>query len=271
MQIKGPVIIGGTGGSGTRIYQQLCSAAGFDMGRLNANGSYDSLPIARWFLPKWLDPYLQNRLSGSQLAQMRMHLQFALRITHPRHDRPWGWKNARNLYLFGFYNEVFPEARFLHVVRDGRDCAFQDKFSYHMHETRFLSPEECTLSDPTRKALHWARLNRWAEEFGATQAPGRYMRCRLEDLCASPRTEVESIYAFLGVTDPEVLARGAAMIRPSSTLGRWRQADPSQAAEVERAIGDELEHYGYALEASTLSFQPGSFPVPSDTAPPPAP
>lgn len=271
MQISGPVIIGGTGGSGTRVYHQLCSVAGFDMGRLNARGSHDSLPVARWIFPKWIDPYLKQDLNGFQRRQMRMHLKLTLRITHPRQDRPWGWKNARNLYLFGFYNEVFPEACFLHVIRDGRDCAFQETHTYRVHETCFLSPEECALRDPTRKALHWSRLNRWVEEFGATQARGRYMQCRLEDLCASPRTAVEAIYAFLGVTGPEVLDRGAAVVRPSSSLGRWRQADRRQLAEVERAIGQELEHYGYGLAGPTPSSPPGSFPVPSDTARPPAP
>src|SRR5205823_10589021 len=48
-----PVVVGATGGSGTRIMAQVLQKAGWFMGdRVNPRNE-DSLPIA-WFLTKWL-------------------------------------------------------------------------------------------------------------------------------------------------------------------------------------------------------------------------
>lgn len=109
------------------------------------------------------------------------------------------------------------------------------------------------MEDGSRKALHWARLNVWAEEYGTRHMPGRYLKCRLEDLCMSPQTEVKRIYEFLGVEDPKAIEKGMAEIHPKSTMGRWHEAPPQDLAKVERTIGSELEHFGYALSLRQVS------------------
>lgn len=245
MATQAPVVIGGMGGSGTRVYHTLCEVAGCSMGRFNNARSRDSMVLHRWFFPVWGDAYMAGRLGASGLRLMRRHLRFWLRLSHPRRPGAWGFKDPRLLYLLPFLDRLFPEMKFIHALRDGRDHAFNPTFPYRVYERALLSEEETRLEDPCRKALHWARLNRWAQAYGEEHMPGRYLLSRLEDLCASPRQEVERIFAFLEVGDARAIERGIAAVRVPSTLGRWRREEPEVNERVERTIAADLRHYGY--------------------------
>jgi hypothetical protein len=218
---RSPIVIGGVAGSGTRVYQTICALAGYDMGRWSSSpSSGDNLPLIRWFYPRWIDPYVKGELDERGLRRMRRELRFWLRVSYPIRRGPWGWKNPRSQYVLPLLDQMFPEMLYLHVVRDGRDQAFNPNFSYRMHETCLLTEEERSLPDPVRKALHWSRLNARTEAFARERLPGRFLSSRLEDLCADPRGEVGRILAFLGVRDESAAAAGAREVRTPTSLGR---------------------------------------------------
>ena len=50
-----PVVLGGSGGSGTRLVAELCLLAGYDMGT-RLNKSYEALAFAR-FYTTWVNPW----------------------------------------------------------------------------------------------------------------------------------------------------------------------------------------------------------------------
>ncbi|HEY7461990.1 MAG TPA: sulfotransferase [Gemmatimonadota bacterium] len=243
-----PVVIGGVAGSGTRVYQTICGLAGYDMGRWSsARSSGDNVPLVRWFYPRWVDPYARGELDAAGLERMRRELRFWLRLCYPLRRGRWGWKNPRAQYVLPLLADMFPDMLYIHVLRDGRDQAFNPHFSYRAHETSVLSDSERTLDDPVRKALHWSRLNLRTEQIAAERLPGRFLRSRLEDLCAAPRSEVERILAFLGVHDERVTEAGAREVQTPGSLGRWQRAPREEIARVEAAIGQALEHYGYTV------------------------
>jgi len=245
MATQAPVMIGGMGGSGTRVYHTLCELAGYSMGRFNNSWSRDSMVLHRWFFPVWGDAYMSGRLGDAGLRQMRRHLRLWLRVSHPWRPGAWAVKDPRLLYMLPFLDRVFPEMKFIHALRDGRDHAFNPNFPYRAYEPFLLSAEEARLEDPCRKALHWARLNRRAQAYGEERMPGRYLVSRLENLCTSPRPEVERILAFLGVEDAQVTERCMAAVKVPSSLGRWRREPPEVNERVERTIEPDLQHYGY--------------------------
>lgn len=251
MTDRSPVVIGGVAGSGTRVYHKLCTLAGYDMGRwCTSPSSGDCLPLIRWFYPRWIDPYLQGRLDAAGLRRMRRACRFWLRLCYPRQSGKWGWKNPRSAYLLPFFDEMFPRMVYIHVVRDGRDQAFNPHFPYLPHQAALLSPEEAALEDPVRKGLHWSRLNRLAESYAEERMQGRYLRSRLEDLCAQPHDEVRRILEFLGGARDEAVEAGAREVRTPGSLGRWREEPRERIARVEQVIGDTLRRYGYELAAA---------------------
>ncbi len=248
-----PVVIGGVGGAGTRVYYNLCRIAGYNMGWLNTRAGKDCYPLLRWFYPKWVDPYLNGKVNNYSFRQMRLSALAWLRLCYPWQGGRWGLKNPRTLYLLEFFDRIFPSMCYIHVIRDGRDHAFNTHFSYREHETCLLNEEEIEFGDPVRKGLHWSRANKMAENYAVQQMNGRYLQSRLEDLCTSPVREIERIFDFLGLHDQKAIEEGIKVVRTPESLGRWKSKPPEQIASVEAAISVELRHYGYELCGAPVS------------------
>lgn len=238
------------GGSGTRVYHQICTTAGYTMSRWNAGHSLDCVPLGHSFYNKWIDRYLLDELSFRSRTQMNWTLQARMRVANPIQTGKWGWKNPRSLYLIRYFDQQFPGLRFIHVVRDGRDLAFNDRFPYRKHEKAVLSDDEIDREDAVRKGLHWARLNAIGSGYGESHMTGRYLVSRLEDLCADPEREVGKIFDFLQVYDSAGVVAGAGLVKTPGSLGRWKGQDREVLRRVEDAIRPDLESYGYDLSTT---------------------
>ena len=251
-----PLVIGGVGGSGTRVYRALAEMAGYSMlsapwpiRAFKKAGQHDTL-LMRYFYTKWVDPYLLGELSRFGKWRMRLSCRLFLWLTGPWSygGKRWGWKNPRSAFLVPFFNEIYPSMRYIHVVRDGRDLAFHPHFTFTAHERVTSTADERSLDDHLRKAIHWARVNQMVETSGHDHLQGRYFQSRLEDLCENPREEVTRILSFLGVNDEETIERATALVATPASLGRWRAEPAGLVAGVEDVIGADLNHYGYALQ-----------------------
>jgi hypothetical protein len=141
---------------------------------------------------------------------------------------------------------LFPAARFVHLVRDPRDCV--------------LSTESAWGNTPLRTAQEWATRVRLCRSAGRALAPGRYLELRYEDLTADVRTSLGRVFEFLGVPMPEDagrllrvpenlgLAKGAREVVAGNTQ-KWKTAmSPALRREVEALTGDLLDVYGYERE-----------------------
>jgi Sulfotransferase family len=80
---------------------------------------------------------------------------------------------------------LFPEARFVHIVRDGRDVALSSA-AIEGHE-----------DDPVALAYNWRTRVRAGQEAGAQLGPARYHEVRYEALVARPAETVEPLCGFL--------------------------------------------------------------------------
>lgn len=252
---RSPLVVGGVGGSGTRVYRQICELANHKMvteswfTRLRKLESppHDNVFLNRFFYGKWVDPYLNGELDEAGIASMTKDLRRWLFLTDPAYAnrKHWGWKNPRAIYLLPLVFEQFENTRFLQVVRDGRDHAFHPKFPYRQHELGLLTETERDLPDHLRKALMWSRTTE-LPRVRAGEWSDRIHVSRLEDLCSNPKQEIAKIYRWLmGAADPAMVDQAAAVVRTPSSLGRWHDEPTEKIAEVSDLIGDELTHFGY--------------------------
>jgi len=242
-----PCVIGATGGSGTRAFAVLATRGGLAIGD-DRNEAEDALPIER-FLDRWVVPFWEG--GGAEPPHpappgMDGDLQAALMeqfATAGKHSGPLGWKSLRSLYVLPFLAQRFPDLRFLHVVRDGRDMALSaNQLQLGRYETILLTASEQAGSEPERSAALWSRINLWAAEVGE-RLGGAYLRVRWEDLCARPVAVTRRVFRFLDLPgDPR---RAARLVVPPETLGRWRHADPALVARLESIAGPALERFGY--------------------------
>src|SRR5262249_14931815 len=101
---------------------------------------------------------------------------------------------------------LWPGARFIHLIRDGRDVCLSVLAWEHAARTagRYATWDR----DPvTTAALWWERKVRLGREGGVAAGPGRYHEVRYEALVARPAEACAGLCAFLG------LAYDAAMPR----------------------------------------------------------
>jgi hypothetical protein len=252
-----PLVIGGTGGSGTGLVTRIVCRTGRFMGS-SLNPFDDALDLAR-FDWRWGLSYLRARAIGEEqeiAARMASHHDEALR----RHLAPlgevplvpWGWKHPHSYLMLPFLSERHRNLRFVHVVRDGRDVAFSSNQRQALHYGPVALGERWTsaAAGAVRSAAYWAWANELAVEDGQRHLGERYLCVRFEDLCIEPEAAAARLLDFAcgGAADDELIAQAVAEISPPASVGRWRRAGDDLATAVTDAARPVLRRLGYLEE-----------------------
>jgi hypothetical protein len=162
---------------------------------------------------------------------------------------------------------LWPRAKIVHLIRDGRDVALS-VLDWKKKETtagRFPTWAE----DPvTTTALWWEWSVRLGREAGARVGPGRYYEVFYESLVAEPERECEELCRFLGVPYDDRMVRfhegrmrpkpgrgaKAAWLPVTRGLRNWGdQMHPDDRSRFEAAEHDLLNELGYPLAAPGVS------------------
>jgi len=96
----------------------------------------------------------------------------------------WGTKNPKALLHVAELAIVYPDAQFVHVIRDGRDSASSQA---RVHDRSVV-----------QGALLWRTGMRTGRRAGSRLGPDRYLEVRLEELLSSPEEQIRRMCAFLG-------------------------------------------------------------------------
>jgi hypothetical protein len=168
----------------------------------------------------------------------------------------FGLKIQRDLLAHADYARLWPRARFVHVVRDGRDVA-----ASHLRSERHLY----------YSSIHHA-AHGWSELMEGTRAlveQGRVVEIRYEELVREPESTLRRLLAGLELAwHPAVLDHAkvqhdllahpyehpsaAAVSRPihGAAIGRYRgDLSAHELATFEAVAGDWLERMGYKSRA----------------------
>jgi len=118
-------------------------------------------------------------------------------------------------------HSLYPDARVVYIVRDGRDVLISERFRNFVEESRFLNPEDTSIMqrlthDPQafgygkssifteatirRVAQGWATNVSEIDAQGKRLFGSRYHAMRFEDLLARPIEELRRLWTFLGAT-----------------------------------------------------------------------
>lgn len=97
----------------------------------------------------------------------------------------WADKSPGYISKISILDRMFGDARFVHIIRDGRDV--------------WLSLKKLGWkSDVVDVANDWANTVSRARQYGAAMTPDRYLEVQYERLVEFPEHEVRRIAAFLG-------------------------------------------------------------------------
>lgn len=169
----------------------------------------------------------------------------------------WGDKRPAYYRDVAVIRRLLPDAQFVHVVRDGRDCvASLKRMRWWKHGI------EETISTWAMSVDFGAR---WQRRLG----PANWHELQYEHLVTDPATELRRLCAFLGedydeaMASPGDVAAVAVPKRKAAWHGRTGRPmdaarvaayrtdlEPAELALMERVAGDRLERFGYALDGS---------------------
>ena len=156
---------------------------------------------------------------------------------------------------------LWPQARFVHLIRDGRDVCLS-AINWSRKANYFAERFPTWSEDPvTTAALWWEWHVRLAREMGSSLGPDLYYEIRYESLITKPAEECESLCAFLGVPDRKGMlsfhegrtrtdkGRDAkhAWLPVTAGLRDWRvQMLAKDVERFEAVAGDLLDELDYA-------------------------
>jgi hypothetical protein len=154
---------------------------------------------------------------------------------------------------------LFPEARFVHVIRDGRDVAVSMDNAAESWEPGMR--RGVPLAERGRR---WRGEVEELRSFGPSLGEERYLELRFEDLKADFRTHVRRLFDFAGVPSDDATlelvsretqlsgysdASRASGFRGKGRAGGWRERFRKRDAfAFDRAAGELLVELGYATD-----------------------
>jgi len=168
-----------------------------------------------------------------------------------------GWPRA------GFLSEVFPEARFVHVVRDGRAVA--NSLLQMPWWRGYRGPAEWGWGEfPPDYAREWQASGRsfailagleWKLLMDAFELardgipPGQWLEMRYEDFVTDPRERTEDLLRFVGLTWTDAFERGFRQYRFRTTRAAsfYRDLSPADVDGLTASLAPHLGRHGYPV------------------------
>ncbi|OJF09877.1 sulfotransferase family protein [Couchioplanes caeruleus] len=175
--------------------------------------------------------------------------RYAARFGKPR----WGDKRPAYLHNVDILLRLFPDAQFVNIVRDGRDCvASLKEMSWHR-------------KDIYATVAAWARAVDDARRAARRLGPSQWYELRYEDLVADPQGRLGELCAYLGEDYHPAMAEPSAVADvavPSFKTWHARTHSPvttqrvqswqsrltaEEIALCEAALGSRLVAHGYEV------------------------
>jgi Sulfotransferase family len=259
----GPLVVGGVGGSGTRVVAEIARRLGVYIGadlNTSADNLWATLLLRRpaWYLEHLHDgggeidtalTILEEAMNGrlevnpgtedfleraaSDLGHQGLGRNWTdgrlaslvERGTSGESHTAWGWKEPNShIYVEHLYRHFNGHLRYLHVIRNGLDMAYStNQWQVHTWGWLFGIDPDATVTVST--ALdYWIRANKGAVELASALLGDGFLLVNFDDLCADPAGGVRRIVEFLAIdTSPLLLAQLTGMPKRPASSGRWRR------------------------------------------------
>jgi hypothetical protein len=289
VQNKGPIIIVGAGRTGTTVFHRMLSEhphlawlpgkissrfpERLELGRLVMRGlDYPVLGelLKRRIKPGESYPFWEHHCKGFSAPyrdlvaadvtdKTRNHLPptMAKLLTEKRNRvllKITGWPRI------GFLSEIFEDAMFIHVMRDGRAVANSMLNVYFWRGWKGpqdwgwgeLSPaqeevwNEHGQSFVVLAAIQWKILMDAMEKAKSTVSSERFLEIRYENLCFDPVGQFQKVTQFCGLEWTDSFERQIRNYKPRNTNDKFRyDLTAKQQSDLEEVLRDYLMRYDY--------------------------
>lgn len=203
-------------------------------------------------------------------VRRQLHSVFERMLTRRRNRiliKLTGWSRI------GFLNEIFPDAKFIHIVRDGRAVAssylhineWQWRGWYGPSSWRYgpLTPEDQAAWEASGKSfaalagLQWRIHTRAIDSARTHVEPSRFLQVRYEDFCDEPLETCRRVVEFSELDRSPMFERHVSTTRITDMSNRYRKdLSPAQQGLLTRLLRDDLLKYGYDVSEDAGASPP---------------
>lgn len=195
-------------------------------------------PIMQWGRP--LDSeYLYERTQPAFSFADIVNEIMALRSKPGLNPHAWGDKTPHYIGNLNILMELFPAAKFVHIVRDGRDVCLS------------LLEKEWGPNNVYMCAEYWKRLNSQDHLIEELRRDNRLRSIKYEELVTRPKPLVTELYEFLGAElDDETIETLCHNIM-SKNFDKWKTKMTERQKSVFQSVaGEKLAQFGYEPSGS---------------------
>lgn len=288
VDLPGPILFLARGHSGTTPLTKILIKAGIFMGdvqnKYSLNHTLDALywvfGFQRTLLPKLFKPGI-----GSLIDENLARLVATECLSHHLKSYSnglWGFKTCAGMFCHSLYQYIFPRAKYIYLVRDGRDVILSGNGYFHLthpfsryqhweyfkiitfgisndlHKCPFVFPGTPQKNDLVIKNRFWTQAKSWREHVRMVEhlqerkelSPNVHF-IRYEELCQNPIPVLERLFNFLQVELTEETKNFAMQNLYTHSIGKWKHyhryiSDYEENMEMVFAtMKPELERLGY--------------------------
>jgi hypothetical protein len=224
-----PVIIGGVGGSGTRLIAECLQYLGYFMGN-DLNEASDNLLFTLLFkrievltetdseFKKLIDVFLEITFNNEEIPPQTIdfikNLTVKPRKQHPKKwleeridqvtrerkvahkNGPWGWKEPNTHVVIERINNNFSGMKYIHVMRNGLDMAFSNNQNQlNLWGANFIG-EELEIN-PRYSLKYWCKVHKRINQIGKVIGEN-FLLLNYDAFCKDPNKGVKKLCEFLG-------------------------------------------------------------------------
>jgi hypothetical protein len=258
--VRRPVFVLGSPRSGTTYLGTLLSA----------------IPGASYYFEPPILKYYARLIYEGEVPTRRARLLYSsvfrvLRLVAPGRGLRVIEKNPNHTWIAETLATFFPDARFVMIVRNGRDTALSllekpwhrrdsagsgrfepGGYPYgpypHFYIERNRRQEYSAADDITRCAWVWRRHTEELLRLQESLPPGTWHVLRYEELLKNPDRTLHELLSFLEADTPEsrIAVNEVAASGHRDSIGRWRkQLTAADVEQVDREAGSLLRRLGY--------------------------
>jgi hypothetical protein len=163
----------------------------------------------------------------------------------------WGWKDPRTTITFPIWLRVFPQARYLHVLRNGIDVAISThRRSQKQRQKAWKRIYPLDYSPVTLDFEYCFRL--WEKHITfvldnkSLFPPGRYLELCYEDLLANPEEKLKMISNFIEYPVQDDMLKDICGQINRGRLNNTEYARPYQGKIRRLALSPLMQQLGYS-------------------------
>ena len=172
----------------------------------------------------------------------------------------WGDKTPRHINEMPLLAKGYPQAKFVHVIRDGRDVAVS------IYKAGWIG----TLAEISR---YWCKQVEEGQSYGQTLGDDRYYEIRYEKLVLNPEIELEKLCKWLKIDytsrmleyyrdiESEIPQQHKSLFElnrkplESSRIYAWKQTlKVAEIADIESIQSELLINLGYDLSGKRIPY-----------------